>query len=1416
MFSPDTQGGNRPGASVRNPRRRRRHDSEALRQQPRKRSKIDEHTFVANDDEEIFDAGAIGDGTVHGVNGQEGPSGNANAPTNGGGRHHLTIREGRARNVSGNYRPQKVDSSTVLSKTEAYVVNQLPGLPERLRNDTTGHFRASFQSCSYRHRAIVTIRDAVLIWDYNAATQSPLPRVINFPQPLKPSDPRPLASLVNTSTSRDTGLVVIYPSSGRITYWENVEAAESASLLSKRQAIEGYVKLMGGGEAVERLVNLEHAGYVLKLSSGRLAHLTLRDSQGRPAISTTQLTSDGQTKGGFLGSLYQSVIGFRNSIAAVAARPSSTKSHMEVIAVTSEGAFKIWDVSHTGANTFVSQYETDGIIRTVVDTVAQVEANSKIIFKVVDFALIPGQGNKLSTRSANGSGLNTLVLVSYEQKSITRYVLVQFTLSGGSRVSLDKFIPITVHQATLARETAGVKLLVPKPERTAFIVFSDAVVVAALNEEIENGPFQDVIHFQVEKGAELVFSDVEAPASSKAESASILLFTKSAGVVRISANSPSQDPAKQRVTAKSKIEQAIFYGTQTDNILDLSNISVFAFPAPVLEQAAVELSMEILKSASPYIPTDASSMQLHMETRAKAFVDLIKFVRQHCSSLSRGTKWQLLWDAERLEAGRALWGKHEYWQKRIPQDDEHFKQMGTLIDLAVESEPGWDDLQDPVRQWFTRELDVIPSLLGRVPRAITDRHEVKQHSLALTLHLLQEAEQIILAALETPYRIREEFASRYGLEKDELDDGVPVKGYDKLKSEPWTGRTNTLNAINAAIKTFRNICFLIADKATTAEEQAAITKLIKDHWRLIDLSCKAHVERYLWLQSRDDPIDRQRGKELQDNFETKIRYDHLIGLADFGCARDGLRIAEKAKDIKSLVALSINEIEFNTTRGALAKIDPKQQKQQKNSSKRLEQINKDVERYFQNFPDEFPQAFQAEQLRLRQFASLLEDNFGKQSQRTDFLHGKNGGRKVGKLSWINDISKEKNPLEAGKALLEVATNKESNTWAQRGQAAMAKLCLLSAQIGGMKGGPKQSAEEAEKLLEKANGQAFISKTQMRIRAFFQNDIEGALDDEAAVETLMSSFGQYGTKDRPLLNALLREGFEKLKSHQVLTDDHLIEFLTLVDTLLERNIPNSIHDQEFLLAFKVLHHSGLCNDEATVETGSTLLRLIWKRLYIRDDWNRLNNTKGMSDLDIQRMLKESVLYKTLKQGEEESLWQSAPAFTLVKPLDAMHAASEPEELTYRFDISDPKELDIATVMAKDNARDDKLLNDYISLARMNFQFEAVMKLSKMGVDEDHLEKEARESRWRDVEGGFEEKEGDGTIVFEGVGEEDGEDGEEIEEDEDENEEDGEQGEEGISEEGDYTEEDEMFQDEREILEISDEEEEDDDNDDDEEE
>jgi nuclear pore complex protein Nup133 len=1001
------------------------------------------------------------------------------------------------------------------------------------------------------------------------------------------------------------------------------------------------------------MLDVEHAGYILMLSSGRLAHLTIRDSQGRPAISAIQMSSDGQNKSGWLGGWYQTLGGgWRNTHAAVKARPSPTRGQMEVVAVTNEGTFKLWDVNWTGQSVFTGQIDASREISDGLVAANLVEENSKANIKVTDFAILHGVGSELSPRGGR-SGLNVLILVAVEDALTTKFALLQMALVAGNVVQLKRTIPVNVYNATSSEGSSSkAKLLLPKPEHIAYIVTSAAVVVASLAEIPSRSaspppvPFQDAIYFQVEKGAEIVASAAETLSlHSKGETSSILVFTSASGVVRISGNAPSSDPHKQHVTAKSKIEQAICLGSQSDSILDLEEIAGFAFPTKELEQAALQISAEVLQSESEFVPKVSTSMEHQINARRKALLNLILYMRKHCSNLSRLTKWRLMWDAERMAAARQIWRVYDNLCKEQPKRE---RLLDLLVLMLHESNKRMMDKTkgdtDPTRHWLTWDIGRLEKFLPIIPRGIKEFwKELGGHNPGLVETLLQ-AEDLIIATLETPYTFREENLKVYGLENEPVEDGVLREGYEGFP-EVWTAQPNAVNCMSQVVLFFTETSLRLASSIDKDDEKLneVVRALVNKHHRLVEVSLKTHVERYRLLMADEDEAERRRGEDLKHEFENKVRQKQLMTLADVSRSGDGMKIAEKFHDMHSLVALTLNEIQYHRDPDAIRNFDAQKKAA---SSKKLQAIYKTIGRYFELYGQDFANTFYKAEIQDNQLAELLEQNYGKQRQLTEFLRSDPA---YAKLSWINDATAENDLLHAGKSLMDVAQKQENNAWSKKMELSLAKLAIIGCQKPSTNGSlsrrdsRKDSPHEqlAEELLTRNTAERTLSQVQDRLYNNIRPVLLATIDEKAARSFLIENYGR-GTKNRTSLELLLEQGLEELMRHHVLAPDVLINILTLLAFVSSDDLEIEISGRETFLALKVLDASNLCEEPSSAEYGRMLLDLIWKRLFIRDDWKAVNVTEGKSDQDTEDTLKETALFQTLKIGAEECKFTSSYA------------------------------------------------------------------------------------------------------------------------------------------------------------------------------
>jgi nuclear pore complex protein Nup133 len=1079
--------------------------------------------------------------------------------------------------------------------------------------------------------ALALTSDYAHVWDYSTANGPT--KVISLPLPfgLKPTDPIPFGAIVSNGPTNDFGIVALAPSTGKINFWENIDNADTRSLYPQRgQSVEGSVKLYSG-ESVTDLVDVEHAGYVLVFSSGRLAQLTLRDSQGRPNISATVLSAPNGSSGSFFS--FKGLLGgaIRKTIASVRSRPSQSKGHMEIVSATRNGLFQTWDLSWSGQHNHLRDVDAHAEILAAVQADLTPEIRSQQDVHVLDFAIMAEQPGQADPR--------LLALVARSGRDSLDYFLLEVDLSN-TGATISRAIPIrNYHQPQLMKEPTG-RLLLPHHGHTAFVQFPGAVFIASLAQPEESPeaqlladsgratlPFQDSVYFRNDISVVFSGSEVEQP-TRKDKQACILLFIQEYGLLQFSAQPPvtdEDDMERIKVTARSKLEQATFFSTIPGNVIDFSVKSRYSFEERETEEAALRISSKILSSSYEYLEKVTSSMDDQFRKRAFALKTLAAQLQSQYPELSYQTRWRLLWHAEKLAATHKLWN---WYQEKLQDQKAHpeaypekilmndiVRALNERYKTAIKPELGETDA---IRNFFLADVDTINILIPwgwMYLRAFYLKEGAKEQP--SIMQRLSEGSDVMLIVLETAFSFREANLESYGLDPDSLEDGIlkPGHGYDLLPHF-WTSSHNIVSSVRSLVDVGRN---LAVENYEEGYGEALAQKIGKDNPRLVKLGCQTHIERFQWALAQPDEKSKEMGRKLKLEWNTNVRPAHIFGLGEIGLATEGMKLAEQYRDMPTLVDLIWDESNWLESE----KANTRSKMEQAESTVKLNRIKERISRYFETYGDEWASAFYSKYIKENQAAQLFMKEYLNQPTLTKYLRA---DPSRARLSWINDVSGEKDYEAAASALFEASDKQETNAWCQRVELSMAKLAMLCGQEAvhdenrqprPAKRNENPKAQKARELqFRNIENQLEYTKIQEAVYDRLVPIITGALDDDSAIELLMAEFGQGRLSDRPAHQSILKEGFENLIHHKVVDPPLLIDILTLMQPNEEEEITSPVQTNEFTYALKVLYLNWHIIHRTTRES---IHKLIWKRLVIRDDWATINNTKDVSDAQLNDMM-----------------------------------------------------------------------------------------------------------------------------------------------------------------------------------------------------
>lgn len=1336
------------GASVRNPRRRQRNDSDGgARTAPRrKRSKISQDAFVARDNDQNDELHA------------EIPTMNGHAHTgiaktirslSGAFRDgtpqldsDLVVRGGKKTTVK---RTTRGDGAQVLTQNENYSVKSLPSTPRALKRAGV-EFRGSLATST--GQALAVTRESAYVWEYGSHAPVTNPRVFDLPFPARDTEPVPFGALVTSGMTTDTGLVLISATTGQVVFHESIERAASMGLFEERKpGVEGSLGHIFSGEYVSNITSADSAGFIVTFTSGRIAQLTLRDVQGKPRIEAQFLRENSQEKPSW-SATFKGFLGagaWKLDIAAVHTRALGPRGQMQVIAATENGVCKIWNLDWSGRAEHRGNIDfRDEFVRELRATQSPESHGSIEPIALMDFAIVEQAqdtaGSEVWTVGTD-KPIDLLVLVRTGPPDMQQYFLVETSLIG-TTPEVKQVISISSRQGSTA-PTLTPSLLLPKPEHTAYIIFEDSIVLVATSQSssdpeaqlhdasyIQPENFEDAVYLRRNK--DLAFLGAEAE-DAKSGQASCIAFVQGAGLVKFSAHDASKAPERSEISVKSKIEQAVFYGILQDNLLDLARHIPNPDSIEEVEQAAIAISDEILKSDTPFIPTPPTSIEANLERRAQALHALAIHLRKTYPPLSRTTMWRLLWDAEKIAAGQNLW---QDFEKHVTVATTKGKKRPTLLheissflqDLAPFELPPNASPDDRVRAMFVSRLAYIDKFLVWAHLIVASVKSEKQKSQEDLLRLLSEADDVWLGVLETAYKFRTENAQLYEILSDQLSEGVLVDAQDYQDlGEFWTSSDSMLKEILKMTALARQSAEEVYETAETETSAAFAKRIAAENPRFVVLICQAFQERINWTRSRGTQRYQDKADQLSISYEQQ-RHDQIRALSGIGQTNSAMMLAEKYRDMDTLTEIIVAESQYLIEQSFTAAAEEKTI-----IDNELEDMTARVSRYFNRFQDDwanafFNQGFSGDQAghTLTRGQALWEDYLGR------YLRADPSRAKI---CWINDITSGGDYKHASQVLAEAATQREEQLWSKKVELSLAKLSMLAGEEGN--GGQSSQNNTRSELV--VQSELKVVDVQEKLYRHILPEVLHALDQSAEIELAMERFGQ-GARNFGMLYRLLEASFAKLLPHQTLELEELIDVLTLIDPIRTSNPDTDIHGEEFYLALVALNAAA---PELPTARFEMLLQLIWKRAFLSTDWASVNKSssakRGGADAD--DLLGATSAFKTLYLGTKSGLFDTSIDANYVRalsPSECLGAACNASEVAHRFGA------ELAEPIAHDNRVQDEKLDQAVSRYRINAWFDDCQSLVGKTLEAEAAEKARLTAQGRDSEVE------DGSVVILGNG------------------------------------------------------------------
>ncbi|RMZ92042.1 hypothetical protein DV736_g703, partial [Chaetothyriales sp. CBS 134916] len=1256
----------------------------------------------------------------------------------------LTLRGGK----KAEKRLERGAASLLLSSNDFYTVSQLPTLPDQIRSSPTLPY-ACVLSSDNGYAAALSHSDAV-IWPYAISSFVPSTRdVTTFKLPLPPvsaNDPLPLASFTAKDASGYPGLVVVSPKWGKIVYWDSITDASTILPGQSSSGVQGTMPSLAAGEVVEEIINAEPAGYILTTSHGRVAHLTVRDQVGRPAVGVHFLRKPPSASGGaFLGSIRNALIGDRRKGTLRVKAGAAAKGQRTVVVVTEDGDLEQWETSLAAGDVVKMHLTLRQVLLDALAPQVPSDLNPTLMhFSLLDFELASPE-HSLSRRGSVAS-FPIITLVSLSENGRTSYYIIEVIVNeAAAQVQVVHPIKCFSDELSGSQTRSRPSLSVSKSQKLAFVVFEGAVVLFSLAKIEESptsqilmerhelpDPFQDCIRFQ----DDTIYKVLAHGKEEYDQKPALLLAIQGFGIIRILSllqdHDDSEDEVLQdTVSAKSKIEQAIFFGTMKQNPLDLSRGSEDAFSAEEIQLAAMAISSEILASTSKYLPKSMPSIDQQMKLRAKALNDLIShLMKQYRSKLSRNFLYQLLWNAEKLAAAQAIWKVEEEIQRRYPIADRETPYLDFCLYALHESRQKYPDDEkgekDRVRFWLYNSVEKIAFLLGELVDCFRELDDMDVTDPMIVGVYMKEAMDLWTAAYTAAFKFREDNAQLYGLGDDIFKDGILLAGYPAEIGHPWTSTEEGFQYAH------RMIIDLIKymDEWWTFDpnsKEGQKKKMPVNHFDgkphdappktlLNDIAAKLPIvtelfnrlvsEQVIFVirRSEQDPDPQSRAEAIAKVKAKKKPFQTgaILQIRKFNMP-GAIELAEKKKDPTLLVTLTteyLRKLTLDVHSGSQHTL---------RYQAKIRETQDRAETYYDCFGKGWAYANFRHMIKDGQLGSLLvtaQTSDNKQTYLTWFFEkAAKCGQSLSKMSWINDVVGEQNFSRAEKTLAEVASTEEIDVWNTKTELSLAKLASLAALEEQQE---KVGRVENEDTIDEYDNKLTLIDMQEELLKHVDAAIGPALDKKVSEDLAMEIFAARVVDKKPGFKKLLRGALQSLLSQQPLTIEEMINALTLSDPVSFEGNPEDdpyLLGNEFVWALRAVELSTLSE-----KYKAALRQVIWRRAMIRDDWTILNNTVNKSDQDVQNGMQQSSVFRTLVQlFEEVALDQSVTDLSAVIqhqvcfPMQILHNSLFTLNMAERFS-SDEK---VRELIKKDFEKEQRILRTYVDKAQLDKHFSGLL-------------------------------------------------------------------------------------------------------------
>ncbi|BEI95350.1 hypothetical protein CcaverHIS631_0102990 [Cutaneotrichosporon cavernicola] len=536
--------------------------------------------------------------------------------------------------------------------------------------------------------ALVSGPDSCLAWKYTKQASNPTVSVFPAPQPTRShmaTVPPALAAFYGTT---EPGLLLV-SATGEVRFWESMGLA-----LHNVQRFQS-LQLDVGLDFAEHLWKIDEATFVVTTTASTGFRLSIVHEGGRlvpKAIAFTRAS-------GMSIFTRQSTAIFhdtaeRNGI--VAAAPAQGGCFL-----LGRSTLQMWNLGLDGSVRLGWEIDIRESIGSLLLNTDGAWSSGNMLLMFNDLVAV--------------SQHKHAVLVSYHRRDgasgdrkQAQHAIIVFENPDARRFTVDNSVYLSYLAHPDPRMLDVPRLFIPRGSRTAFIRFSDAILMASLS----SSPYEDVISLR-DSGRNAFIGVAPSPPGHAASS--VVAMASLGGIMTIEVHEGAAQARKMTSAAsatarlKNKLEQAVFFGANRENPLTFDLPAGFQGDLPA---ATEEVSAEVVSNSAAFMTPISETRQSLMDRLAK-LRELLLFIRRNgvLSLLPDSSRRRLSAHAEKIQAALELWD----YQNRV-MDKLNSRSPQSLLADSIQtlmSQLGDVD-EDFVRAFFRRHVLSLDRLLGTV------------------------------------------------------------------------------------------------------------------------------------------------------------------------------------------------------------------------------------------------------------------------------------------------------------------------------------------------------------------------------------------------------------------------------------------------------------------------------------------------------------------------------------------------------------------------------------------------------------------------------------------------------------------------------------------------------------------------------